>query len=93
MSLDMELLETQPTIKVRVGLHIISSVVPRILDDSIFIGERVALAYSWYLFMCKISLCPDVPKEMSKWGLNELQKVAEALIDYARKLLKDYLSV
>jgi len=93
MSLDIEPLEASASLKIRLGLHIINNVVPRILNDGVYIGERISVAFSWYMFLCKIGLCPNVPKEMEKWGLEEIKIIADELVEYARKLLKDYITV
>lgn len=93
MSIEIESLTTTAPVKVRLGLIILSEIVPRILNDGLFIGERLSLAYTWYMFLCRVARCPaDVPREMEKWGLSELRKVAEALVDYARALLGEFVS-
>jgi len=93
MATEIEPVMTTAPVKVRLGLHILSEIVPRILNDGLFIGDRLSVAYTWYLFLCKVSKCPDVPKEMEKWGLSEIRKVAEALVDYARALLGEFVVV
>jgi len=76
-------------IKTRLALHILDSVVPKILNDGVFIGDRIATAYTWYRFLCKRSpsMCPDVPKDLDKWSLEDLKKIADKLADFATSLL------
>jgi len=92
MSIEIESLTATTPVKVRLGLIILSEIVPRILNDGLFIGERLSLAYTWYMFLCRVARCPDVPREMERWGLSELRKVAEALVDYARALLGEFVA-
>jgi len=93
VSLEIEPVMTATPVRIRIGLTILTEVVPRILNDGLFIGDRLSLAYTWYLFLCKVSSCPDVPKEVEKWGLSEIRRVAEALVDYARALLGESVIV
>jgi hypothetical protein len=75
--------------KLYLALHVLSSIVPRILDDSVLITERVALAQTWYLFLCKIGLCPEVPEDFSAWGPSELQEIAKSLVTYSHMLISE----
>jgi len=80
-------------IKTRLAMHILDNVVPRIMNDGIFIGDRIALAYTWYRFLCKhsASRCPDVPKNIAEWSLEDLRKIADALIEFAQQLIEGAL--
>jgi hypothetical protein len=68
--------------------NILTHVVPTIIDDSVHIGRRIALAYSWYLFLRRIGKAPNIPNQLSSWGLEELHAVAEALVGYATELVR-----
>jgi len=89
LSLDFETTEQAAPTKVRLGFQILYQIVPHILNDGVFIGDRIATAYTWYMFLCKIGRCPnDIPDNPSKWGMSELTKVSQHLVDYASRLLK-----
>lgn len=92
MSIELDSLSSSPSIRVKLGLHILSFVAPRLLNDGIFIGERIAIAYTWYKFLCKVSRCPPVSEDPEKWSLVELRVIGEWLVDYARSLLRDFVS-
>ncbi len=93
MSLEFIEGEIVSKLKVRVALHIIDEVVPRLLEDGEPISRRMALAYSWLRFVCKIMKCPsDLPQNPKEWSFDTLERIADVLLDYARHLLKDYVS-
>ena len=76
-------------LKVRIAMHILDEVVPKILNTGVFIGERIATAFSWIGFVCKYrpAKCSDLNTDVSKWSQEELKKVARKLIEFASELL------
>lgn len=85
----MEPLDRFEGIKTRLALHILDNVVPKIINDGTFIGDRIAVAYTWYRFLCRKSpsMCPDIEKDPDKWSLEDLKKIADKLVDFATQLL------
>jgi len=89
MSIDLEY-EEVGGFRVRLALHILTNIVPKLMDNSVFISTRIAYAYTWYRFLCisGSGLCPkDIPDKIDGWGFDEIKKIADALVMYARKLL------
>jgi len=84
----------RPTAKVWLGIKILTDIVPSILEDGSWIGRRIAVAMTWYKFLCRTTEgCPKVPEDPRKWGSKELDAIAEALVSYAKSLLEDALRV
>ncbi len=77
-------------IRIRIAFHILNEVVPRMLEEGTPITTKVALAYTWLRFVCKVlpRECPEnLPHELEKWRADTIERVAEILITYAVKLL------
>lgn len=93
MSLDI-LEDTTPSgIRVRIALHILNDVVPRIMGGgNTTLIDRIAVAYSYYKLLCSIARCIEgIPEDPNKWGETTLKKIADNLIEYARHLLRNIL--
>jgi len=78
-------------LRVHLGLMILNDIVPRILEEGRWIGERVALAETWYIYLCSKDACPEVDSNPDNWGTKELKAIAKALVNYAYRLLEPYL--
>jgi len=72
------------------ALMILRDIVPQILDKSVFIGRRIALARTWLDFVCHLreSYCIEIERDWSKWGPSELEKVVRVLIRFASDVLR-----
>lgn len=93
MSLDI-LQDTSPVgIRVRIALHILNEVVPRIMGaNNTTLVDRIAIAYSYYKLLCHIGNCiEDVPQDPSEWDELTLKKIVDKLIEYTRILLRNIL--
>lgn len=77
-------------LRVHVALTILREIAPELLNNGEFIGYRLALAYTWYRFLCYSGRCPkNIPGDMRKWDDKTITTIAEELVKYARDLLKD----
>jgi len=92
LSLSIEEAGNRADVRVRVGLMILNDVVPRMLEEGRWIGERVALAETWYMYLCSVAGCPDVDSNPDNWGSKELKTIARALVSYAKTLLEPALT-
>jgi len=92
LSLSIEEAGSSTGVRIRVGLMILNDVVPRILEEGRWIGERVALAETWYMYLCSATGCPDVDSNPDNWGTKELKNIARALVSYAKTLLEPALN-
>ncbi len=92
MSYEYPLVFEKAGFKVKLAIYILNRVAPRIMNLSAPSSYRIALAFTWYRFLCgKPRLygakCPEIDGDPNKWGKDELRKIAETLIDYATSLL------
>lgn len=79
-------------IRVQVALHILNHVAPEILDSGNSLHRRMAVARTWYGFLCEMTGCPDeIPDDTREWNLATLERIAQALIEYASGILGQYL--
>jgi len=91
LSFHIEEAGSRADVRVRVGLMILNDVVPRMLEEGRWIGERVALAETWYMYLCSAMECPEVDSNPDNWGTKELKTIARALVTYAKALLEPTL--
>jgi len=91
LSFSIEEAEGRVAARVYLGFKILNDIVPRILEEGRWIGERVALAETWYMYLCSVEECPDVPEDPREWGSKDLEAIAEALVSYAYRLLEPAL--
>jgi len=91
MSLPVEETGSRVDIRVHLGLMLLNDIVPRILEEGRWIGERVSLAETWYIYLCSRDACPEVDSNPDNWGTKELKTIAKALVNYAYRLLEPYL--
>jgi len=80
-----------------VAYSILSSIVPFIMNPGNYIGERIAVAWTWMQFVCKMDaqLCDraNIPKSPQEWGPQTLSIIADTLIEYASKILTLYFNI
>jgi len=77
--------------KVMMALKIIDEVVPYILSSSDII-HRAARAYAWYIYLCRVGRKPGVKTDnYREWDNEDLRKIAEALVDYAKDLIEAFV--
>jgi len=91
LSLPIDETGNRVDIRVHLGLMLLNDIVPRILEEGRWIGERVSLAETWYIYLCSKEACPEVDSNPDNWGTKELKTIAKALVAYAGKLLEPYL--
>jgi len=91
LSFSIEEAESRIAARVYLGFKILTEVVPRILEEGRWIGERIALAKTWYMYLCSVEECPEVDRDPRKWGSKDLETIAEALVSYAYRLLEPAL--
>jgi len=91
LSFHIEEAESRIAARVYLGFKLLNDVVPRILEEGRWIGERIALAKTWYKFLCRKQGCPNVPEDPRKWGSKDLDEIADALVSYALSLLEPAL--
>lgn len=90
MSLYME--NDTPSIQIRIVLatKILDDIAPKLYGGhNITFMDRLALAITWFKFLKQVSsnLLPDIPENPDKWGEEEIKKIADSLVIYARNLL------
>jgi len=92
LSFGIEEAESRIAARVYLGFKILTEIVPQILEDGAWIGRRIALAKTWYMFLCMTQQgCPNVPEDPRKWGSKDLEEIADALVAYALRLLEPAL--
>ena len=98
MSIPRFSLEERPSgYRYGLAVMILREIAPRILSINNPLTSRVAVAYSWYLFIRSVApatcrkYCSDMNENYREWGEDEPERVAKALIEYASGLLKSLL--
>ena len=93
MSLDILQDYSPGGIRVRIALHILNEVIPRIMGaNNTSLVDRIAVAYSYYKLLCHIGQCiEDIPKDPNEWDETSLKKIVDKLIEYTRILLRNIL--
>ncbi len=91
MSLYVEDIQSNSDFKTKLAMEILTNIVPRLLNDGVYIGTRVSLAYTWSRFLCKADKCPDTPSNIRDWDLSHIKIVADSLVDYAMSIIEDYV--
>ena len=91
MSLYIEDVQSNSDIKRRLAFEILGNIVPKLLNDGVYIGTRVSLAYTWGRFLCRARECPDTPRNIRDWNLEHIKVVADSLVDYAMSIIEDYV--
>ncbi len=75
-------------VAVQVALKILIDVAPSILDSTVPLPRRVALARTWVQVLCNLGNCPgNVPENPREWGIEHLDHVAKSLVDVATRIL------
>jgi len=87
MSLDRFLPKTKET-SVSLALAILNRIAPRIIDHSVFIGERIALARAWCLHLALQRYIADKETCSGEWSEEKEEKIFEALVTYASKIIE-----
>ena len=83
--------------KYNLALRLLDNVTPNILSINNPLSRRVAIAYSWYIFLREADaricsdICGGVDEDYRKWGEKELEAIAKALSTYAARLLHDIM--
>ena len=86
--------------KYGLAIRILEEVAPKLISINNPLTTRIATAYSWFVFLekAKPDLCRDkcgldFNRNYKEWGEEELEKIAEALAEYATMMLKEILRI
>jgi len=92
LSIDIELLEHESDTRIKIALMIMNEIAPKLLNDGVYIGERLSTAYTWNKFLCRVSKCGVEDKDYKMWGLDDIRMVADGLIEYALGIIQKLVS-
>ena len=70
------------------AVYLLDRVVPLLLNDAESIDRKIAVARTWYLYLRDRIRENEVPPDYTKWGVKEIEKIAEAIINYVKHILK-----
>lgn len=91
MSIVVESTAVKKDPRLSLAFTIINNIVPTIMNPANFIGQRLAVAYSYYKLICKLEpqLCrqKNIPPQIKDWKPKTIEEVADILIEYASRII------
>ena len=82
--------KSAPQVRIALAMKILDEVVPRMFGArGASIVDRLAIARTWYYMLKHISskYIPDISKNPDEWTEEDICKIAEKLVLFARDLL------